>query len=71
MTPRNVQDKIRGVAWSLFIITTIFVTGRLITRSSFFGGAPVGLDDWAIMASYVIIIGITVGVEISGLAYHY
>jgi hypothetical protein len=67
--PRNIQRQIRGLAWSLFIITTVFVTGRLFTRSSFFGGAQFGLDDWAIVVSYVLIIGVTVGVEISRSAY--
>ncbi|KAK9422925.1 hypothetical protein SUNI508_04592 [Seiridium unicorne] len=62
--PRDVQRLIRGLAWALFGVTTIFVAGRLFTRSSYFGGAHLGLDDWAIVASYLIIIAVTVGVEL-------
>ncbi|KAK6077455.1 CFEM domain-containing protein [Seiridium cupressi] len=57
--PRDVQRLIRGLAWALFGVTTIFVAGRLFTRSSYFGGAHLGLDDWAIVASYLIIIAVT------------
>ncbi|KAK6065534.1 CFEM domain-containing protein [Seiridium cupressi] len=62
--PRDVQRLIRGLAWALFGVTTIFVAGRLFTRSSYFGGTHLGLDDWAIVASYLIIIAVTVGVEL-------
>lgn len=63
--PRDYQSAIRGITWALFILTTIFVIGRLLTRSPFYGGALMGADDWAILGSYVVIIGVQAGVEIS------
>lgn len=56
---------IRAVAWTLWAVATIFLAGRLLARSSYFGGMLLGYDDWAIVTSFVVLTGVTIGAELS------
>ncbi|KAK8022161.1 hypothetical protein PG993_012928 [Apiospora rasikravindrae] len=62
--PRNIQPMIRSVAWTLWATATIFLGGRLLARSSYFGGMLLGYDDWAIITSFVVLTGVTIGAEL-------
>ncbi|KAK8007509.1 hypothetical protein PG989_001499 [Apiospora arundinis] len=62
--PRSIQPMIRAVAWTLWAVATVFLAGRLLARSSYFGGMLLGYDDWAIVTSFVVLTGVTVGAEL-------
>ncbi|KAK7918323.1 CFEM domain-containing protein [Apiospora marii] len=64
VAPRNIQPMIRAVAWTLWGTATIFLGGRLLARSSYFGGMLLGYDDWAIITSFVVLTGVTIGAEL-------
>ncbi|KAK6829374.1 hypothetical protein PG987_009958 [Apiospora arundinis] len=62
--PRNIQPMIRAVAWTLWGIAAFFLAGRLLARSSYFGGMLLGHDDWAIVTSFVVLTAVTIGAEL-------
>ncbi|KAK6818978.1 hypothetical protein PG987_013720 [Apiospora arundinis] len=55
---------IRAVAWTLWGIAAFFLAGRLLARSSYFGGMLLGHDDWAIVTSFVVLTAVTIGAEL-------
>ncbi|KAI1860263.1 hypothetical protein JX265_005824 [Neoarthrinium moseri] len=61
---RDIQPGIRGVTWTLWGVATIFLAGRLLSRSSWFSGMQLGWDDWAIIASYVVLTAVSIGAEL-------
>ncbi|KAK8012183.1 major facilitator superfamily protein [Apiospora arundinis] len=62
--PRNIKPMIRAVAWTLWGIAAFFLAGRLLARSSYFGGMLLGHDDWAIVTSFVVLTAVTIGAEL-------
>ncbi|KAK6075045.1 CFEM domain-containing protein [Seiridium cupressi] len=61
---RNIQGTIRAIAWTLWAFATTFLTGRLLARSTYFGGMSLGWDDWAIVLSWAVLTGVTIGAEL-------
>lgn len=54
----------RAIAWTLWSVATIFLSGRLIARSTL-AGFQLGYDDWTILLSYVVLTAVTIGAELS------
>ncbi|KAH8199217.1 hypothetical protein TruAng_006623 [Truncatella angustata] len=61
---RNYQGDVRAISWTLWAFATFFLSGRLLARTSFFGGMALGYDDWAIVVSWFVLTGVTVGAEL-------
>ncbi|KAK6220847.1 hypothetical protein LQW54_001766 [Pestalotiopsis sp. IQ-011] len=61
---RNTQTSIRAIAWTLWAFATFFLSGRLLARTAYFGGMSLGMDDWAIVLSWVVLTAVTIGAEL-------
>lgn len=61
---RNDASQIRQVYWPLYAVALIAFVCRGLARSKWFGGS-FWYDDWAILASFSVLTGVTIGAELS------